>query len=46
MVVKPKANIACNTNRCLTFKDLQKLIHSQENSEQTILFGQLRNKPF
>jgi hypothetical protein len=30
----------------LTFKDLQKLIHSQQNAEQTKLFEKLRNKPF
>jgi hypothetical protein len=30
----------------LTFKDLQKLIHSQSNSEQTELFQRLKNKPF
>jgi hypothetical protein len=33
----------------VTFKDLQKLIHSQQtefNSEQTTLFQALRNKPF
>jgi late competence protein required for DNA uptake (superfamily II DNA/RNA helicase) len=30
----------------LTFKDLQKLIHSQQNSEQSKLFEKLRDKPF
>jgi hypothetical protein len=30
----------------LTFKDLQKLIHSQSNSEQIELFQRLKNKPF
>jgi late competence protein required for DNA uptake (superfamily II DNA/RNA helicase) len=30
----------------VTFKDLQKLIHSQQNSEQSKLFKRLRNKPF
>jgi hypothetical protein len=30
----------------LTFKDLQKLVHSQSNSQQTELFQRLRNKPF
>ncbi|HZD82590.1 MAG TPA: DEAD/DEAH box helicase family protein, partial [Nitrososphaeraceae archaeon] len=30
----------------MTFKDLQKLIHSQQNPEQSKLFQQLRNKPF
>ena len=30
----------------MTFKDLQKLIHSQQNSEQIKLFERLKNKPF
>ena len=30
----------------MTFKDLQKLIHSQQNSEQIKLLEMLRNKPF
>ena len=30
----------------MTFKDLQKLIHSQQNTEQNKLFDKLRDKPF
>jgi hypothetical protein len=30
----------------VTFKDLQKLIHSQQNTEQNKLFDKLRDKPF
>ncbi|SRR5215204_5940626 len=30
----------------MTFKDLQKLVQSRSNAEETQLFDKLRNKPF
>ena len=44
--VELKANVSCNSIRYLTFEDLQKLVHSQSNSEQTELLQRLTSKPF